>query len=84
MVTDVGEIKGEIVYHGDTVNTTSRIQEMCGELGRDLLVSAELGARVSPQPGWQWVPLGAHALKGKGQPVALLGLDEARALPNAV
>jgi len=75
VITDVGEIKSEIVYHGDTVNTASRIQEMCGALGRDLLVSAELGARVSPPVGWQWVPLGAHALKGKGQPVALVGLD---------
>ena len=75
VVTDVGEIKSEIVYHGDTVNTTSRIQEMCGALGRDLLISAELGSRLALPAGWQWVLLGSHALKGKVEPVELVGLE---------
>lgn len=44
MVTtgEIGDLKTEIVYHGDIVNTTSRIQEMCNELRATLLVSGEL------------------------------------------
>ena len=44
MVTtgEIGDLKTEIVYHGDIVNTTSRIQEMCNKLRATLLVSGEL------------------------------------------
>ena len=42
MVTWVGEIKKEIVYIGDVLNTTSRIQEDCKRLNKDLLISKEL------------------------------------------
>lgn len=39
---ECGDDKREIVYFGDTINTTARIQEACKELGRPLLVSGEL------------------------------------------
>lgn len=39
---EIGDLKTEIVYHGDAVNTTSRIQEMCNELRANLLVSGDL------------------------------------------
>ena len=39
---EIGELKTEIVYHGDAVNTTSRIQEMCNGLRANLLVSGDL------------------------------------------
>ena len=35
MVTWVGEIKREIVFIGDVLNTTARIQEMCKQLSKD-------------------------------------------------
>ena len=37
--SEVGEIKKEIAYHGDTINITSRIQEICNSLGKSLLAS---------------------------------------------
>jgi adenylate cyclase len=42
---EIGDLKTEIVYHGDIVNTTSRIQEMCNKLRANLLVSGELMQR---------------------------------------
>ena len=42
MVTWVGEIKKEIVYIGDVLNTTSRILENCKRLSNDFLVSEQL------------------------------------------
>lgn len=39
MVAEIGEIKREIAYHGDPINTTARIQSVCNELGEVLLVS---------------------------------------------
>ncbi|TKG94762.1 adenylate/guanylate cyclase domain-containing protein [Puteibacter caeruleilacunae] len=38
-VAEVGGTKREICYHGDVLNTGSRIQKMCKELNQDLLVS---------------------------------------------
>ena len=41
-VTWVGEIKKEILFIGDVLNTTSRIQEACRRLSKDFLISEEL------------------------------------------
>lgn len=41
-VTWVGEIKKEILFMGDVLNTTSRIQEASKRLAKDFLISEEL------------------------------------------
>ncbi|MEM8565385.1 MAG: adenylate/guanylate cyclase domain-containing protein [Bacteroidota bacterium] len=38
-VTEVGEYKREIAYHGDAINTAARIQGQCNRLGSNLLIS---------------------------------------------
>lgn len=45
-VAEVGEIKTEIAYHGDVVNTASRIQSLCNSFQKDLLVSESLLTHV--------------------------------------
>ncbi len=42
MVAEVGEIKKEIAYHGDVLNTGARIQARCNFYGRNLLISERL------------------------------------------
>lgn len=42
IVTWVGEVKKEIVYLGDVLNTTARIQECCKRLNKDFLISKQL------------------------------------------
>jgi len=34
---EVGEIKREIAYHGDTINTAARTQRMCNQFCKDFL-----------------------------------------------
>ncbi|WP_165823952.1 adenylate/guanylate cyclase domain-containing protein [Pseudochryseolinea flava] len=41
-VAEVGEIKTEIAYHGDVLNTASRIQSLCNQFDRKLLISETL------------------------------------------
>lgn len=41
-VAEVGEIKTEIAYHGDVLNTASRIQNLCNRFEKPLLVSESL------------------------------------------
>ena len=45
-VAEVGEIKTEIAYHGDVVNTASRIQNLCNQFEKQLLVSESLFERL--------------------------------------
>ena len=42
IVTTIGKQKKDIVYHGDVLNTTARIEKKCNELQVKLLVSADL------------------------------------------
>jgi len=42
MVAEVGELKSEIAYHGDAINTASRIQGLCNNYNSRLLVSGDL------------------------------------------
>lgn len=41
-VAEVGEIKTEIAYHGDVVNTASRIQNLCNRFEKQLLLSESI------------------------------------------
>ncbi len=42
ILTSVGKQKKEIVYHGDVLNTTSRIEGKCNELKQSLLMSEDM------------------------------------------
>ncbi|HEX9657019.1 MAG TPA: adenylate/guanylate cyclase domain-containing protein [Bacteroidota bacterium] len=42
VITEIGGAKEEIAYHGDTINTAARIQSVCNERGKKLVVSAGL------------------------------------------
>jgi adenylate cyclase len=70
----IGDIKREIVYNGDVVNTTSRIQEQCGELGVDLLVSGDLMGLLDLPEAYAAEELGPTELKGKERQVELFAI----------
>ncbi len=74
MSAQIGDIKREIVYNGDVVNTTSRIQEMCGELGVDLLVSGDVMRRLSLPETHAAEDLGPTSIRGKEQQVDLFAV----------
>src|SRR5262249_51255040 len=42
----IGDLKREIVYNGDVLNTAARIQDECNKYGRDCLVSGILMNRL--------------------------------------
>lgn len=77
VATEVGDAKSEIVFHGDVMNTTARIQGLCAELGEELLVSSELRKRLGESDGtFSYTPRGMHSLKGRAQPVDLFAVKE--------
>jgi class 3 adenylate cyclase len=72
---ECGDDKREIVYFGDTINTTARMQEMCKETGRSLLMSGELLRRMELKPGYSTVALGEVKLRGRVQPIELYSIE---------
>ena len=78
---EMGSERKEIVFLGDTVNTTARIQELCRETGDRVLASADLIDRLELPRGIAERSLGDLRLRGKGADLALYALT--RAPPGA-
>lgn len=71
----IGDIKKEIVFQGDVVNTASRIKETCSSLGVKMLLSRELLDRLSIENSpYKALRVGSFLLKGKEHEVELFTL----------
>jgi adenylate cyclase len=64
-VAEVGEIKTEIAYHGDVLNTASRIQNLCNKFGKRLLISEALFERLNEKDKSQTSFVADAELRGK-------------------
>ncbi len=74
---EVGNIKKDIAYHGDTINTASRIQSVCNEYGKTLLLSVDMLTRLQGiDQSYHIEQLGSIMLKGKSRPVGIASVDE--------
>ncbi len=76
---EMGSVKREIVFLGDTVNTAARIQELCRQTGDRVIASADLIERLELPPGVAKRSLGDLRLRGKGADLALYALTKAAA-----
>jgi adenylate cyclase len=74
---EMGSVKREIVFLGDTVNTAARIQDLCRETGDRVLASADLIDRLELPLGIAKRSLGDLRLRGKGADLALYALTKA-------
>ena len=77
VVGEIGDSKLEIVLLGDTVNTTSRIEQSCRKFDRDFLASAEALALMTLPPGAESEAMPPVALKGKSRQVRLFAISHA-------
>lgn len=73
---EIGEIRKDIAYHGDTLNTAARIQGLCNEYQKDLLVSEYLLERAGNHPELIGESLGKVLLRGKGQEIGIAGVRQ--------
>jgi len=72
---EIGEMKRDIAYHGDTINTAARIQSLCNSYDKSLLVSKPFSDHPSFAAGFSSSQLGMVTLKGKLEPVELMSVD---------
>jgi len=75
-VAEVGVIKKDIAFHGDTLNTASRIQDKCLELRKNLLISGFLEKKLSWNKKFVRQPIGKIQLRGKEREIQIFSVEE--------
>lgn len=73
-VAEVGEIKRDIAYHGDVLNTGSRIQGKCKVFDKKLLVSQHIIDGIKDMNGFDLEPIHQVELRGKKESVNIFAI----------
>ena len=76
IVVEVGSIKKELAYHGDVINTTSRIQEQCNTYKEKFLISKQLLQQLRLNSQFDALELGNLTLKGKQKKFSIFALKK--------
>jgi len=71
---EIGVIKKDIIFTGDVLNTTARIQALCNSHNVDLLISAPLLQRLDLSGRFKAHSLGESELRGRDEKVGLFTL----------
>ncbi len=71
MAGEIGVIKKDIIYSGDVLNTTARIQEQCNPYNVDILISKETFELLLGTEAFELLPLGSIELRGKENKIDL-------------
>jgi adenylate cyclase len=72
---ELGSLKREIAYLGDTMNTAARIVEVCRERGRSIIASGALVDRLAEPRPFRAEPLGTVLLRGKETALPLYAIE---------
>jgi adenylate cyclase len=68
---EIGVIKKEIIFTGDVLNTTARIQELCNNYNADILISNDLINKMNLNSTFQIKSLGKTNIRGRDKKVEL-------------
>jgi len=66
---EVGQVRRAIVFHGDVMNTTGRLEQATREVGCWFIASAQAPASLRPPPANRTHDAGAPALRGRVEPI---------------
>lgn len=72
----IGEVKRELIYNGDVLNTTARIQEQCNIFEQELIVSGHLLKELNLEDNYTSNKLDTIQLRGKERLVHLFSIKE--------
>jgi len=75
---EVGDIKRDIAYHGDTLNTAARIQGVCNEYNKNFLTSVSIWENTGIEKYYKTESIGVIELKGKSKPVEIASVNRLR------
>jgi adenylate cyclase len=72
---ELGDLRRQIVFVGDILNTAARLEEYAKRTGQELVASGAVLARLELPPGVEATACGDLALRGKEERVAAFGLS---------
>jgi adenylate cyclase len=72
---EIGVLKKEIIFTGDVLNTTARIEGLCNHYDADILVSDSLAEKLDLNPYYKVESVGKNSLRGKDVQFELFTLD---------
>jgi len=72
---EIGIIKKDIIYTGDALNTTARIQSECNNYGVRALISEDLVIKLNPDANFSFVEIGKLILRGKQEAIQLFAIN---------
>jgi adenylate cyclase len=75
-VTEVGEIRRDLAYHGDVLNTAARLEKLCKSVGKDLLISEYLNDEIKDLPGFRRELINEFLLEGKNNRIKVYSISQ--------
>jgi adenylate cyclase len=72
---EIGDLRREIAYTGETVNTAARIEALAKEVGKELVASEDVLRHAALPPDLVAESLGAHRLRGKERALELFAVE---------
>lgn len=64
-LTEIGDIKREIAFHGDVLNTAARLEKKCNEFGEPFIISQHIIDKVGLDSTYHFKLLSDLPLRGK-------------------
>jgi adenylate cyclase len=74
-VAEIGDLKREIAYHGDVVNTASRLRSACNEFKKQLLASEYVINNLDSSYELKIEEIGEVNLRGKRLPIKVFSIS---------
>ncbi len=74
-IGEIGTLKKEIIYSGDVLNTTARIQALCNQFGARVLISGKLKEQLQDNKTSGFSEIGDISLRGKSSSLTLYTIE---------
>lgn len=74
-IGEIGALKKEIIFTGDVLNATARIQGLCNQYKVDILISDDLKKSLNLKSEFQIKSLGENELRGKIENVEVYTIE---------
>ena len=74
-VAEIGDLKREIAYHGDVVNTAARLRSACNEFQKQLLTSEFVIKNLKEPFDYSVEAIGEVSLRGKQNPIKVYSIS---------
>ncbi|PZR21727.1 MAG: adenylate/guanylate cyclase domain-containing protein [Flavobacterium psychrophilum] len=73
---EIGVLKKEIIFTGDVLNTTARIEALCNQYNVDFLISRFLIDKLNLKEHYRVISMGENELRGKDEKIELFTVNQ--------